>query len=461
MSAQSPTDTIVALATAPGESGIGVVRLSGPAAISIARAHFKPRQSVDLATAATQTSHVGQFVATEPVDQVVITLFRAPHSYTGDDVVEISAHGSPFILDQILHCCVRSGARMAEPGEFTLRAFLAGKIDLTQAEAVADLIRARSDQANAAALGQLEGRLAEQVRRLRDQLLPLLAHVEVGLDHSDEDHDFLSREGLISGCKTIRGEIEALLNSARVGRVLREGVRVAIVGRPNVGKSSLLNALLKEDRAIVTAIPGTTRDTLEETFNWDGIPVILTDTAGLRDAVDDPIERLGIERSKKALQRADLALCLFDASAPLDETDKRLIAECAAKPHVWVMNKLDLPARWRADQLSALNGGGAVVEVSAKTGSGLDVLVNTVKALSIGQSTAADARWMLNARHQAALEKARTALQEAEQTAGKNSFEECVALELNTVLQALGEVIGETATEELLGQIFSQFCIGK
>ena len=475
----SPLDTIAAIVTPIGESGIGVIRVSGPKAFCLIDPLFLTRHGKPLSQAASHTCQVGTFTTDEPIDQVIATLFRCPNSYTGDDVVELSAHGNPLILNRILQALVKYGARLADPGEFTERAFLAGKMDLTQAEAVADLIRAKTDQAHAAALGQLEGHLAAKVRTLRAGLLPLLAHVEVGLDHSDEDHEFLSREGLIAKCRETQSEIETLLASARVGKILREGVRVALVGRPNVGKSSLLNALLKEERAIVTPIPGTTRDTLEESVNWEGIPVVLTDTAGVRDDSQDPVERLGMERTRKALRDADLVLCVFDGSEPMTAEDYTILRECEGKPHLFVMNKVDLtptPSPTRRGEkahrmhnplpvgegTATLVAGGEAIEVSAKTGQGLDELVREVKRISLDNSdTGSHARWMLNARHQAALERAREALAQAAQAAEKNAYEECVALELNTALGALGEVIGETATEDLLDQIFSKFCIGK
>jgi tRNA modification GTPase len=480
---RSAQDTIAAIATPVGESGIGVVRLSGPSALAAAQALFQSSKSVDLTASPSHRCYVGYLqLEGRRIDQAVVTLFRAPHSYTGDDIVEISAHGSPFILNQILDACVKAGARLAGPGEFTERAFLAGKIDLTQAEAVADLIRAKTDRAHAAALAQLEGRLAKKVCALRDRLLPLLAHVEVGLDHSDEDHDFLARERLSAQCLGVREEIDSILASARVGKILREGLRVALVGRPNVGKSSLLNALLKEERAIVTPVPGTTRDTLEETINWDGLPVVLTDTAGMRGS-EDPVERLGMERSRKALQGADLVLGVFDASEPLSEEDTRLIEACAGKPFIAVLNKIDLPApvlsltpgpspngRGERSSLSyqervaegRVRLPSPTVHVSAKTGEGLEELVHAVKTWSLsGADSAAGAQWMINARHQTALTKARQALDHALEAARQGHYEECVALELQTALQALGEILGESSTEDLLDQIFSKFCIGK
>jgi tRNA modification GTPase len=458
----SREDTIAAIATPLGEGGLGVIRVSGRQAIGIVNTIFRSPKLKNLLEAVSHTCHVGVLQGESAIDQVVVTLFRAPHSYTGEDVVEISAHGSPFTLRKIVDLCLAKGARAAGPGEFTERAFLNGKMDLTQAEAVAELIRAKTDKAQAAALAQMQGRLAEKVRSVRDQLLPLLAHVEVGLDHSDEDHDFLSRDHLIAGCRQAQSEIERLLESAQVSKILREGFRVAFLGRPNVGKSSLLNALLKEERAIVTPIPGTTRDTLEENLDLNGIPVILTDTAGLRHEARDPVERIGMERTRKSLEEADAVIGLFDGSEELTPEDEEVIRQAMSKSHIWVINKSDLPQRVVPNSLHALNGGAAVVQLSAKTGEGLDALAATITQLALKEKAgASEARWLLNARHQAALVRAKEALSRAAESAGEEAYEECVALELQTALGALGEVIGETTTEELLDQIFSQFCIGK
>jgi tRNA modification GTPase len=458
----SHDDTIAAIATPLGEGGLGVIRVSGSKATGIVNAIFRTPKINNLTEATSHTCHVGLIQAESVIDQVVVTLFRAPHSYTGEDVVEISAHGSPFTLRKILDLCLAQGARAAGSGEFTERAFLNGKMDLTQAEAVAELIRAKTDKSQAAALAQMQGRLAEKVRGLRDKLLPLLAHVEVGLDHSDEDHDFISRNKLIAGCRDVQSEIEGLLESAHVGKILREGFRVAFLGRPNVGKSSLLNALLKEDRAIVTPTPGTTRDTLEEKLNLNGIPVILTDTAGLRREAQDPVERLGMERTRKSLEEADTVIGLLDGSEELTPEDEDVIRQAMAKSHIWVINKSDLPQRLGSKSLHALNGGAAIVNLSAKTGEGLDTLVSTIANLALHEKAgASEARWLLNARHQAALVRAQNALAHAVESASEENYEECIALDLQTALGALGEVIGETTTEELLDQIFSQFCIGK
>ncbi len=454
----SPQDTIVAVATPIGEGGLGVIRLSGAKAIDIVSGLF----SKNIRDASANTCQVGTLQAETPIDQVVVTLFRTPHSYTGEDVIEISAHGSPVTLQKIVNACLQKGARLAAAGEFTERAFLNGKMDLTQAEAVAELIHAKSDKSQKAALAQLQGHLAKKVRELRDHLVPLLAHIEVGLDHSDEDHDFLARTQLKEKCQTVQKEIDVLLDSARVSKILREGFHVALLGRPNVGKSSLMNALLKVDRAIVTPIPGTTRDTLEESLHIQGIPVVLTDTAGLRSKTEDPIEQLGMERTRQSLEGADLVIGLFDGSASLTQEDEGVIQQALSKPHVWVINKTDLPQQFSTESLHHLNGKAEVISLSAKTGKGLEALTHTISELALREKAGvAEAHWLLNTRHQAALERAKEALERASSAAKENAFEECVALELQTALGALGEIIGETTTEDLLDQIFSTFCIGK
>lgn len=485
----SPLDTIAAIATPLGEGGLGVIRVSGSQAIAVVDRFFKGRAA--LSDAATHTCHFGKLsseivrhtsnasmesgragIQMDPplesageddpkvVDQAIVSLFRAPNSYTGEDVVEISVHGSPYVLQEVLRLCFAQGARLAGPGEFTERAFLNGKIDLAQAEAVSDLIRAKTERAHGAALAQLEGHLSRRVRALRDRLLPLLAHIEVGLDHSDEAHDFLERGALLASCKGVRGEIETLLQSARAGKILREGLRVALCGRPNVGKSSLLNALLKEERAIVTPIAGTTRDTLEEQLDWAGLPVVITDTAGLRATAADAVEELGMARTRQAIGASDVVIGVFDGSQPLTDEDREIVRAGQERPHVWIANKSDLPARWTAQSLQQWNGGTPVLSVSARTGQGLEALVQAVSAHA-DVSTAAAAEWTLNVRHQDALRRADAALESAVTAAESDRYEECVAMELQTALAALGEIIGETTTEELLGEIFSTFCVGK
>lgn len=446
----SGEDTIAALATSPGESALGVIRVSGRAAMGVVGSIFEPAKAIRFSDVPSHTCHFGRIQSRQPVDQVVVTVFRAPKSATGEDVVEISAHGSPYGLRSILALCLKSGARLAEPGEFTLRAFTNGKLDLAQAEAVADMIHARTSQAHRAAAAQLEGSLSREVRKMRDRVLPLLAHVEVGLDHSDEDHPFLPPAELEKACAEVLTLIETLLASARLGKILREGLRVAIVGRPNVGKSSLLNALLKEDRAIVTPIPGTTRDTLEESVNWDGIPVVLTDTAGLREGLLDPVEKIGMDRARRAVEGSDMVLAVFDGTQQRTDEDDKVLKLIKGKTHLKLLNKCDQPSLRQEGDL----------RISAKTGTGLDQLVACVKAVAL-RDNASGARWLLNARHADALRRAHAALQNAWGAGQRRDYEECVALELKTALAALGEIVGETTTDDLLSQIFSRFCVGK
>jgi len=454
----SARDTIAAIATPIGEGSIGVIRLSGDQALPIIEKLFQTARPIDWKNIPSHSAHVGLFGPSEaPLDQVVMTLFRTPHSYTGEDVVEVSGHGNPVLLHRLLQACLTQGARLAEPGEFTQRAFLNGKMDLTQAEAVADLIRAKTDQSRRAAWGQLEGRLAQEVRRIRDHLLPLLAHVEVAMDHSDEGHEFLAREALVDQCAHVQRALEQLLLSARVGKVLREGFHIALVGRPNVGKSSLMNALLQEDRAIVTPIAGTTRDTLEENVNWDGFLVVLTDTAGLHDKASEPVEKLGIERTQKAIETSDLVVVVLDGSQALTAEDEHILHRVKTKAHLLVWNKADLSTNFKTQEDPS-----TALSISAKTGQGLNALIQAVKSEAFGDSgSTQEARWMLNARHESILQKAREALARAVEAAASGAYEEVIALELKTALNALGEIIGETTTEDLLGQIFANFCVGK
>lgn len=449
----SPHDTIAAIATPIGEGSVGMIRVSGSRAFALAQQVIRPSPQLDPAPPRFPHCVVGRFVHHEhTLDHVVATFFKGPQSYTGEDVMEIAGHGNPALLATLLQALLSQGARAAEPGEFTLRAFQNGKIDLTQAEAVADLIRAKTDRAQHAAREQLFGRLGVEIRRWRDHLLPLLAHVEVALDHSDDDHEFLAREGLIEQCERLQEGLTQLLRSGPIGQRLRDGLRVVLVGKPNVGKSSLLNALLKHDRAIVTAIPGTTRDTLEEWTDWNGLPVLLTDTAGVRATASDPVEHLGIERSRRAMAAADFIFVVQDASQSPDAEDEAVLAAVAEKPHVLVLNKSDLGQRSVREGLA----------VSALTGEGLERLTERVSRFALGETAGSlEARWMLNQRHRETLERATEALARATAAARADAYEDVIALELRTALSALGEIIGETTTEDLLGQIFANFCIGK
>jgi tRNA modification GTPase len=453
-------DTIAAIATPLGEGGLAVIRLSGPRALEVADRCFIPAGDARhlLADATTHTVHYGHVArAGQTVDEVLVAVMRAPRTLTREDVVEITCHGgllpAKLVLDAVLH----EGARLAEPGEFTRRAFLNGRIDLAQAEAVADLIHARTDLALRAANEQLSGKLSRRVNELRDALLSTLAHVEAHIDFPDEDIAPDTREQLLARLENGVAFMDDLLRTADEGQILRRGVRAAIVGRPNAGKSSLLNQLLGQDRAIVSAIPGTTRDTIEETANVRGLPVMFIDTAGLREARDE-IEREGIRRSLQSLDRAELILHVFDASGPLMEADCLYLDAFSAKKRILVRNKTDLGCRLEFPSgLAAV-----VVDVCCLSGQGIEPLKDAIKNLVwTGEIQAGMLEVMINSRHQDALHRARLATARAAEALGGGRTLELVALDLRIAVNAVGEIVGKTTTEDLLDRIFSQFCIGK
>jgi tRNA modification GTPase len=447
----STNDTIVAIATPAGRGGIGVVRISGPSAAAVASgllqldAPLRPRHAT--------------FARTHG-DQVVATYFPAPHSYTGEHSVELSAHGSPVVLRQIVEQAMALGARLAEPGEFTLRAFLNSRIDLVQAEAVADLIDAVTPVQARAAFDQLEGTLTERIGEIDAALFDLTAKLEASLDFPDEGYHFVEAGEASTALRSIEQKISALLCEARRGRLIREGARVAIGGRPNVGKSSLFNALLRAGRAIVTAIPGTTRDLVTETADVDGLRLELVDTAGVRETTDE-VESQGVARARRAWTTADLVLIVLDVSRPLEDDDFNLLRETRETPRVVVANKADLPAAWRAGDIGA-----PIASVSSKTGDGLDALRIEIRAALEGANpaTARDTAAVTNVRHAALLERARGALRraaEAVEAPGGPVAEEFVLTDLHDARAALEEVTGKRTSEDLLRHIFSRFCIGK
>ena len=456
-------DTIAAISTPFGEGAIAVIRLSGKRAVAIAdevfRSKIKPSQL---------PSRVQQFgkIADggDVIDDVLLSVFRAPASYTGEEVVEINCHGGILVSRRILTLLLERGARPANPGEFTQRAFLNGKMDLTQAEAVMDLIKAQTSLALRAATEQLEGKLGEKIWSIREKLLGLLAHVEAFIDFPDEDIDPDTGELLLKNLDQIREHIAALLRTADQGRILREGVRTVIYGEPNVGKSSLLNLLLGYERAIVSETPGTTRDTIEEVINLRGIPLRLVDTAGLRES-HDAIEREGIARTLKNIERADLVLRVADASTPAidlrkaESQEKELtdfLPSCLpAQKTLLVLNKADLGEHesWR---------GIDAVRISCKTNAGLDALADTIfSRVMLGDVHFADHAIAINARHQACLKTAAHFADAARSAIAESVSAEFIAVELRAALDAVGEVVGKADTEELLGKIFSTFCIGK
>ena len=451
-------DTIAAIATPLGEGGLAVIRISGSQALEIAERSFVAvgKTSVKPSAAPTHTIHYGKILRHgKTVDEVLLAVMRAPRTFTREDVVEISCHGGLLPAKMVLETILENGARLATPGEFTKRAFLNGRIDLAQAEAVADLIHSRTELALAAANEQLAGKLSQRINTLRDDMIKILAHVEAHIDFPDEDIAPDTKEKLISRLESAANFMGELLRTANEGQILRRGIRAAIIGRPNAGKSSLLNQLLGRDRAIVSHIPGTTRDTIEETANIRGLPVIFIDTAGLREAGDE-IEVEGIRRSRESLASAEFILHVLDGSEPLTAADEKFLAEFAAKKRILVRNKIDLPP-----QLN-LSPEIKTIDVCCVSGKGIESLKDQIKNLIwSGEIKAEMLQVMINSRHQEALARACTATERTVSALRENLTLELVALDLRIATNAVGEIVGKTTTEDLLDSIFSQFCIGK
>lgn len=453
-------DTIAAIATPLGGGGLAVIRLSGPEALALAGRCFVPMGKGALAppAAPTHTLHFGRILRDgKTVDEVMLAVMRAPRTFTREDVVEITCHGGLLPAKLILDTLLAGGARSAEPGEFTRRAFLNGRIDLAQAEAVADLIHSRTELALQAAQEQLVGKLSRRINQLRDELLKALAHVEAHIDFPDEDIAPDTQEQLVGRLERGAAFIDELLRTANEGQILRRGIRAAIMGRPNAGKSSLLNQLLGRQRAIISAIPGTTRDTIEETANIRGLPVVFIDTAGLREGRDE-IEVEGIRRSHQTLAEAEFMLHVFDNAEPATEADGRYLAEFTGKKRILVRNKIDLPARFQFP--AGLTS--PVVDVCCLTGQGMEALKDAIRELAwSGEIKAEMLEVMINSRHQDALMRARAAAGRSLEALRSGQTLELVALDLRIAVNAVGEVVGKTTTEDLLDTIFSQFCIGK
>ncbi|HTM25929.1 MAG TPA: tRNA uridine-5-carboxymethylaminomethyl(34) synthesis GTPase MnmE [Vicinamibacterales bacterium] len=445
----SPDDTIVAIATPPGRGGIGVVRVSGPGAGAIAEAltgrrGFEPRHAT-LATV-TDSRH-------EAIDRAIVTLFPAPHSYTGEDVVEVSAHGSPIVLEAIVAAAQSAGARLANPGEFTLRAYLHGRVDLVQAEAVAELVDAVTPLQARLAFDQLEGTLTSRLERMDQTLLDLIARLEASLDFPDEGYHFITPAETAAALEAILASLGGLLRDAARGRMIREGLTVAILGRPNVGKSSLFNSLVGAARAIVTDVPGTTRDLVSERVDLEGVPVTLVDTAGLRDAAENAIEAEGVARARKARDVADAVIVVLDRSQPLTRDDRAILDETIARRRVVVANKSDLPEVWSAPEQDAH-------EVSAATGAGIAGLRGAI-VRAAGGDILRDRAPIANLRHAALLEDARAAVSRARASAAASIPEEFVLADLHEARGYFDEISGARPRDEVLTAIFDRFCIGK
>jgi len=454
-------DTIAAVATPAGEGGVAIVRVSGPDAERIAREIFS-RSGGRNGALRSHTLHHG--VVRDPksgaiLDEALLALMRKPRSYTGEDVVELHCHGGRFLVRQILELVLSRGARHAEPGEFTKRAFLNGRVDLAQAEAVLDLIRARTDQGLRLALGQVRGELSKWISELREELVGILVQVEAAIDFPEEEVELLQREELADKTEALREKISAIVASYEWGRLFREGARVCIAGRPNVGKSSLLNALVGEERVIVTPVPGTTRDVIEESVNLGGLPVVLWDTAGIR-RTDDEVERIGVDFSLKRLEEADAVIVLVDGSAALSEEDFSILGAARRKKGLVVVNKNDLPIALTIAELESAGSGKELISISARERKGLEKLQLGLRSLLLGEQ-GEPPMVLTNIRHKASLQRAEQALSEVMDSLRQALPPELVAADLQRAREGLEEVIGVVSSEELLERIFSQFCIGK
>ncbi|ETI66084.1 tRNA uridine-5-carboxymethylaminomethyl(34) synthesis GTPase MnmE [Neobacillus vireti] len=458
-------DTIAAISTPMGEGAIAIVRLSGDEAIPIADKLFKSIGGKRLAEVATHTIHYGHLVdpkSGQVVEEVMVSVMKGPKTFTKEDVVEINCHGGLVSVNRVLQHVLTNGARLAEPGEFTKRAFLNGRIDLSQAEAVMDLIRAKTDRAMNVALGQMDGRLSKLIRRLRQEILEILAHVEVNIDYPEyDDVEEMTHKMLKEKAHFVREEINKLLQTSQQGKILREGLSTAIVGRPNVGKSSLLNSLVQENKAIVTDIPGTTRDVIEEYVNVRGVPLRLLDTAGIRET-EDIVERIGVERSRQVLKEADLILLVLNYSDKLSVEDEHLFEVVKGMDVIVIVNKTDLPQQIDMARVHELAMEHKVVTTSLLEDRGVDELEEAIASLFFaGSIEAGDMTYVSNSRHIALLHQSLHAIEEALDGVEMGTPIDIIQIDLTRTWELLGEIIGDSVHESLIDQLFAQFCLGK
>lgn len=456
------TETIAAISTPIGEGGIAVIRVSGSEAVQIVDKVFKGRLS--LHKVESHTVHYGHIVhptTGERIDEVLVTVMRKPRTFTREDVVEVSCHGGVVPVQSTLEAILLAGARIAEPGEFTKRAFLNGRIDLSQAEAVIDMIRSKTDKAAKVAMSQVEGRLSKLIQKLRQSILESLAHLAVNVDYPEYDAEEMTGNLILARCKEIIQEIDQLLSTARQGKILREGISTVIVGRPNVGKSSLLNALVQENRAIVTDIPGTTRDVIEEYVNIRGVPLRLIDTAGIRET-EDIVEKIGVDRSRHELEQADLVLMVLNYNEPLTADDKKLLDLVSNQTTIIIVNKTDLSQQISLDEVRQRIGDLPLITTSLKEERGIEELEKAIAGLFFsGQMEADEAMYVSNIRHIHLLQQARQNVQEVIDGIEAGMPLDIVEIDLKNAWQSLGEIIGDAVSEDLIDQIFSQFCLGK
>lgn len=456
-------DTITSISTPMGEGAIGIVRLSGPEAVEIGDKLYKGKKQLkDVPSHTINYGHIIDPETDEVVEEVMISVLRAPKTFTREDIIEINCHGGILTINRILELTMTHGARMAEPGEYTKRAFLNGRIDLSQAEAVMDFIRSKTDRASKVAMNQIEGRLSDLIKRQRQSILEILAQVEVNIDYPEyDDVEDATTEFLLAQSKKIKNEIDQLLETGTQGKIMREGLSTVIVGKPNVGKSSMLNNLIQDNKAIVTEVAGTTRDVLEEYVNVRGVPLRLVDTAGIRDT-EDIVEKIGVERSRKALSEADLILFVLNNNEPLTDEDRTLYEVIKNEDAIVIVNKTDLERRLDIEEVKTMIGDTPLIQTSMLKQEGIDELELQIRDLFFGGEVQnQDMTYVSNSRHISLLKQARQTIQDAIDAAEAGIPMDMVQIDLTRTWEILGEIIGESASDELINQLFSQFCLGK
>ena len=451
--------TIAGISTAYGEGGIGIIRISGDNAEEILKQVFKSEFEIE--SRKMRYGHIVDPKNGEVIDEVLCVLMKGPHTYTAEDVVEINCHGSIVALRKTLALVLRLGARSAENGEFTKRAFLNGRLDLSQAEAVIDVIRAKTEKTFDVALGQLDGLLSREIRKIRKEILDLLVNITVNIDYPDEDIEEILYIDMIKNIVLITEEVSKLTGTVDTGKIISEGLNVSIIGKPNVGKSSLMNALLKETRAIVTEIPGTTRDTIEETISIKSIPVRLTDTAGIRETTD-AIEKIGIEKSKEAFNKADLVIFMIDMSREITEEDENIIEIIDNRKVIILANKMDLDTKVNLSEIKKKVPEAVVIETSVAQNIGLEEIENEIEKLVYGGSVSqGESLVVTNARHGQLLESTKVALEDARNMAELGEALEFIEIDIKRSYELLGEIVGETVSEDVINEVFARFCLGK
>ncbi|HCT9012689.1 TPA: tRNA uridine-5-carboxymethylaminomethyl(34) synthesis GTPase MnmE [Staphylococcus aureus] len=456
-------DTITSISTPMGEGAIGIVRLSGPQAVEIADKLYKGKHLLnDVPSHTINYGHIIDPESKEVIEEVMVSVLRAPKTFTREDIIEINCHGGILTINRVLELTMTYGARMAEPGEFTKRAFLNGRIDLSQAEAVMDFIRSKTDRASKVAMNQIEGRLSDLIKKQRQSILEILAQVEVNIDYPEyDDVEDATTEFLLEQSKEIKQEINRLLDTGAQGKIMREGLSTVIVGKPNVGKSSMLNNLIQDNKAIVTEVAGTTRDVLEEYVNVRGVPLRLVDTAGIRET-EDIVEKIGVERSRKALSQADLILFVLNNNEALTQEDYTLYEVVKNEDVIVIVNKMDLEQNIDINEVKDMIGDTPLIQTSMLKQEGIDELEIQIRDLFFGGEVQnQDMTYVSNSRHISLLKQARQTMQDAIDAAESGVPMDMVQIDLTRTWEILGEIIGETASDELIDQLFSQFCLGK